>query len=111
MYTIRKTETFTVYEASEPVQIDPEKFRNLSKPYNGNTESEFIGYLASFFPYDIPEDLDEDTKEILVKLDEGITIEYANSLEKGSNQNLQIGEVDLSYTKSGGFRVEDEVKI
>lgn len=111
MYTIRKTETFTVYEASEPVQIDPEKFRNISKPYTGNTESEFIEYLASIFPWDIPEDLDEETKDILNNLNECDMNEYASSVDKGSNQSLQIGEVDLSYRKSGGFRVEAETVI
>ena len=111
MYTIRKTEVITVYEASEPVQIDPENFRDISKPYTGNTESEFIEYLASIFPWDIPDDLDEETKDILNNLNECDMNEYASSVDKAANQSLQIGEVDLSYRKSGGFRVEAQADI
>lgn len=111
MYTIRKTEVITTYQASEPIQIDPEKFRNISKPYTGNTESEFIQYLASIFPWDLPDDLDEETKDLLNELNDCVMNEYASSLDNGCDQCLQIGEVDFSYRKSGGFRVEEECKI
>lgn len=108
---IRKIEQITLFVATDPVEIDPEKFRNISDPYTGNTEQEFVEYLARFFPYSIPEDLDDETKNILAELDEAGMEEYSSSLDKGANISLQAGEQDLSYRKTGGFRVDAEADV
>ncbi len=107
-YQIRKVSEVKVYSASEPIEIDSEKFRDVSPPYTGNSEQEFVQYLASLFPFNIPDDLDFETSELLLKLLDSATVEYANSLEKGSNDALQVGVEDKTYRKTGGFRVASE---
>lgn len=107
---IRKVEQYTVFQASPVFELDPEKFRKLSLPYTGNSEQEFVDYIAKIFPWDIPKDLDEESKNTLQELNESIMIEYSNSLDNGVNEALQVGEIDLEYRNSGGFRVEAEAK-
>ena len=108
---IRKVEQITSYLATAPVEIDPEKFRNISEPYTGDSEQEFVDYLAGIFPYSIPEDLDDETKEILSKLHEADMEEYSSSLDKGEKIGLQVGEEDFNYRKTGGFRVDAEADV
>ena len=56
----------------------------------------------------IPEDLDEDTKELLMKLEESEMEAYYYSSEDKEEVVYQIGKVNPEYRKSGGFEVIEE---
>jgi hypothetical protein len=108
-YQIRKVEEITIWQATEVVELDPKKFKKLEEnPYNGNSEEDFLKYIAEFVNkcrYDgVPYDLDSKTADELDKMIENVKwTEYANSCEKGENSWYEIGEKDESYRRSGGF--------
>jgi hypothetical protein len=110
-HQIRKVESITIYRSTCVVELDDNKFRKLEDtPYTGNSQEEFMTYLASLdfeFP---PEDLDDKTASKLMEIKESEWTEYSNSCEHGSDVWLQIGEADESYRKTGGFRVDDQIE-
>lgn len=104
---IRKCRKVTVYETSEVVDLDPEKFRNLEKPYAGNSDKEFIEYIKDLDLYDIDYNLDIDQAEELSKLGENIEWQtYYSSLEKYEESWIESGKKDSSFRKTGGFDIE-----
>ena len=105
MYQIRKCERVTVISQSEVASIDPEKFRSLSVPYEGDTEEEFVLYLDQnrFELEEIWEEIEEETMAELNKLWEPEMTEYSNSAWKGEDSWLEIGEENPDYSKCGGF--------
>ena len=105
MYQIRKCERVTITSQSEVASIDPEKFRSLSVPYEGDTEEEFVQYLDQnrFELEDIWEEIEEETMAELNKLWEPEMTEYSNSAWNGEDSWLEIGEDNPDYSKYGGF--------
>jgi hypothetical protein len=47
MYQIRKCQTYSVTSKTQTATLNPEKFRNLSTPYEGESEEEFVKALQS----------------------------------------------------------------
>jgi hypothetical protein len=109
-YSIRKIEKVTSLHTSRVIDLDPKKFKKVKdNPYKGSTEKEFITYIAAMLRYsNIPEDLDEDTKELLMKLEESKMEAYYHSSEDREEVVYQIGKVNPEYRKSGGFEVIEE---
>lgn len=113
MYTIRKAERYTIWEATKAVNLDPESFKMLTDmPYEGESEEEFAEYIQGLYEddwYEIYEELDnlgfEDDADALAILFEGEMEEYSNSTSKFEDSWFDIGQEDPSYTKWGGFNV------
>jgi hypothetical protein len=104
MYQIRKCQEIVTYHCSPVSTVDPEKFRNLSIAYTGNSEKEFLEYLNNLYLDDIYDELDEDTQiELSSFYEPEEWEEYFNSTNKGENSWHEIGEVNEEYTKTGGF--------
>lgn len=105
-YQIRKAEQMTVWLASEPVELDPKKFKKLSEnPYTGDGAEDFVKYIAGLDFYDLPHDLDEKTLDLLNELHEGVMQEFDNSAQKYANTWLELGEKNEEYRRTGGFRI------
>lgn len=49
MYQIRKCQTYSVTSKTQTANLDPEKFRNLSTPYEGDSEEEFVNYISGIY--------------------------------------------------------------
>jgi len=97
MITIRKVERYTVLRSTETAELDPEKFKSLSIPFEGDTESEFLKYLdnnlAEFMDdEDLWNELDEDTQMQLGGLVEPEYEEFYNTAWDGEDTFLQSGE-------------------
>lgn len=105
MYQIRKCERITSWRMSEVSNLNPDKFRNISEPFQGETEQDFINYLDSIYLDDIYEELDEETQIEMSKIYEPEWTEYSNSADKGEDAWLESGRVDEEFTKTGGFEV------
>jgi len=107
MYQIRKCERVTSYLCSEVVTLDPEKFKNLSIPFEGETEEDFLNYISqnTYEFDDIWDEIDEETQEQLVSLLEPEMTEYSNSTWKGEESWHESGRVDENWTNTGGFEV------
>lgn len=110
-YEIRKVENVTSYRATNVIKLDDEKFRKLEEnPYNGKTEEEFMTYLTTLNFQEPPDDLDDETSELLRDIAESNFEEYGNSCENGSDVYIQIGEIDEEYYKTGGFKVNNQIE-
>ena len=105
MYQIRKCERYTSYLSSEVASLDPEKFRNLSVPFDGGTEEDFLNYISQnqYELEEIYEEIDEETMMELQKIWSPEWTEYSNSAWKFEDSWHELGKVDETWTKTGGF--------
>jgi hypothetical protein len=93
MYKLRKLETYTVTRTTQIATLDPEKFRNISIPYEGNSEEEFLNYIDQLDFWEIEEELDSETKDELNKFyDYQEWEEIHNTAWDGANLWLELGE-------------------
>lgn len=99
----RATEYYTVYAATEPVEIDTDWFPN----YDGYSEQEFFDYISENYE-DLANDdsLCEEAKDALWTLIEGEKLEYYNSAMKGYEGDIQMGKPNEEWRKTGDFEVE-----
>ncbi len=104
---IRKCERIVVFNATEVANLNPEDFRNLSVPFEGESDEEFLSYLEEnkWELEDIYEEIDQDVLNELNKLWGPEWTEYSNSAWDGEDSWLESGEEDESYRKTGGFEV------
>jgi hypothetical protein len=105
MYQIRKCERYTSWQTTEVANLDPEKFRTLSIPFEGETEEEFLDYIESnrYELEEIYEEFDEETLSELGKIWEPEWSEYSNSAWKYEDSWHESGRADETWTKTGGF--------
>ena len=105
MYQIRKCEKFTSWQAGPVANLDPEKFRNLSIPYEGSTEEDFMNYIASnsYELEEIYQELDEETLNEMEAIWHPEYKEYSNSTWKFEDSWYEIGKENPEYSKYGGF--------
>ena len=104
---IRKCERVTVYNTTEVANLNPEDFKNISFPFEGESDEEFLSYLNEnrYELEEIWEEFSEETLSELNKLWEPEWTEYSNSAWKGEDSWLESGEINESYRKTGGFEV------
>ena len=102
---IRKCERVTSYNTTEVANLNPEDFKNISFPFEGESDEEFLSYLDEnrYELEEIWEEFSEETLSELNKLWEPEWTEYSNSAWKGEESWLEGGEVNEEYTKTGGF--------
>jgi hypothetical protein len=113
MIQIRKCERVVVCNATEVANLNPEDFRTLSVPFQGETDEEFLSYLEDnkWELEDIYEEINEDVLNELSKLWQPEWTEYYNSAWDGEESWLESGEVNEEYTKTGGFQVKNSTLI
>ncbi len=105
---IRKVETVTFDYASDVANLDPEKFRNISRPYNGNSDQDFLNYIQEL-GWEIEElidELDEETKEECYKLVGTPENEIWCSVQKGETVWYESGKLIEGKSRNGGFETE-----
>jgi hypothetical protein len=104
---IRKCERVTVYNTTEVANLNPEDFKNISFPFEGESDEEFLSYLNEnrYELEEIWEEFSEETLSELNKMWEPEWTEYSNSAWNGEDSWLESGETNESYTKTGGFEV------
>lgn len=108
-YQIRKVEQYTDFVASPVIELDCEDFRQLDEnPYTGNSEEEFMEYIAALDFKDPPYDLESKVADSLMELEEAEWKQYASTAEKYRNVVLQIGVNDEDHYKTGGFKVSNQ---
>ena len=106
MYQIRKCQTYSVTSKTQTATLNPEKFRNLSTPYEGESEEEFVNYISELYIDDIYEELDEETLTELNKFFDDVEWEeWYNSAWDGEESWFDIGEENPEYRRTGGFEV------
>ncbi len=106
MYQIRKCQTYSVTSKTQTANLDPEKFRNISTPYEGDCEEDFVNYISELYLGDIYEELDEETISELDKFFDNVEWEeWYNSAWDGEESWFDIGEENEEFRRTGGFEV------
>ena len=84
MYQIRKCERITSWNMTEVANLNPDDFRNLSVPFEGESDEEFLAYLDGnrYELEEIYEEFSEETLNELNKIWEPEWTEYSNSTWK-----------------------------
>ena len=104
---IRKCERVTIHYMSEVANLNPDDFRNISIPFEGETDEEFLTYLNENI-YELEEIYDEFTEEVSDELSviwDPTMKEYSNSAWNGEDSWLESGKVNKEWTKTGGFEI------
>ena len=104
---IRKCERYTSWSCSGVADLDPEKFRNLSIPYNGKTDEDFFNYITENM-YELEEiwdEIDEKTQFELGALFDPEWTEYSNSAWKYEDSWYEAGNVNEEWRRTGNFEV------
>ena len=104
---IRKCERVTTYSTTEVANLNPDDFRNISIPFEGQNDEEFLSYLEENRSEleEIYEEFNEDTLSELNKMWEPEWSEYSNSAWNGEDSWLESGEINEEYSRTGGFEI------
>lgn len=108
---VRKCERYTVWEASEPIEVDVEKLRKCEPPYEGETEQDLLEYLNDnvWDNYDWAETnqevYGEDTAYDLTMEECYDMTTYSDTREKSAQEWLDVGVPNDEWRKMGRFEV------
>jgi hypothetical protein len=106
---IRKVERYTMWDASNPIEIDVDKLRQCEPPYEGDSNEELLQYLEEnvYNNYEW-----SDTNGGVYGEDEAyeLTMEevydmetYSDTREKYEDSWIEIGVPNEEYRKTGRF--------
>jgi hypothetical protein len=103
---VRKVERYTVWLATEPIEVDVEKLRKCDPPYEGDTHEELLEYLADnvWGNYDWSEENTEvyGEKAYDLTFDESMYNEpYSDSRDKYEDSWIEVGVPNEEYRKTG----------
>jgi hypothetical protein len=116
MFTIRKVERKTIWQATTPVSLNPEIFNKLkSFPYTSSLgdESDFLNYIKGLYELDyeekenifqeLKESGSEDQAKLLETLFDFDMEIYSDSSYNGEDSWFESGNVNPNYRGYGGF--------
>jgi hypothetical protein len=109
---VRKVERYTVWQATEPIEIDVDKLRECDPPYKGDSNSELLDYLETnvYNNYDWSEtngDVYGEDEAYNLTLEESEYNEpYSDTREKYEDSWIEIGVPNDEYRKVGRFEVK-----
>tara|TARA_B100000902_G_C27134193_1_gene825215 strand:- start:610 stop:981 length:372 start_codon:yes stop_codon:yes gene_type:complete len=111
---VRKCERYTIWEASEPIEVDVEKLRNCEPPFEGETEEELLTYLTEnvYNEYEWAENATnqevygEDAAYDLTMEDCYEMEVYSDTREKYAQDWIDVGVPNDEWRKMGKFEVK-----
>jgi hypothetical protein len=106
-----KNNKYNTRTKTKAVDIDPNDFTDLATfPYDGDSEQDFVEYIQELYYedwYEICEELESldrlTSADALATIFEGEMEIYSSSTEKEEVSWIEVGEIDESYVKYGGF--------
>lgn len=109
---LRKVERYTIWEASNAVEIDVDKLRKCDPPYEGDSNKELLHYLEDnvYNNYDWYENetnkevYGEDESYILSMEETDERNVYSDTREKFEDAWLEVGVPNEEYRKTGRFQ-------
>jgi hypothetical protein len=111
---VRKCERYTVWEASEPIEVDVEKLRNCVPPFEGETEEDLLEYLKENVYYEEEWAENETNKEVYGE-DESYDLTmvelydmevYSDTRDKYAQEWIDVGVPNDEWRKMGRFEVK-----
>jgi len=111
---VRKCERYTVWEASEPIEVDVEKLRKCDPPFEGETEQDLLDYLQEnvYMEYEFYENetnkkvYGEDAAYDLVMEEVYDKNVYSDTRDKYAQEWIDVGVPNDEWRKMGGFEVK-----
>jgi hypothetical protein len=106
---VRKVERYTVYQATEPIEVDVEKLRQCEPPYEGNSNEELWEYLENsvYNNYDWfdtnSEVYGEDEAYDLTFQEAQYNDPYSDSRFDFEDSWVELGQPNEEYRRVGGF--------
>ena len=109
---VRLAERYTVWEATEPIEVDIEKLRECEPPYEGETEQDLLEYLkdnvlnSEDWAYENAEIYGKDAAFELTFFEADDREVYSDTREKYAQEWLDVGVPNPEWTRMGGFEVK-----
>lgn len=108
---LRKVEKYTVWNASNPIEINVDALRNCEPPYEGNSPDELLEYLQDnvfhndgWYDNETNKEVYGETESYNLSLEEVYDMEtYSDSRDKFEDSWVEIGVPNQEYFKTGGF--------
>ena len=109
---VRAVERYTVWEATQPIEVNVEKLRQCEPPFEGENEQDLLEYLNDNVWNN--EDWADENSEIYGESEafdlsfiEAYDKEvYSDTREKYAQEWLDVGVPNDEYRKMGGFEVK-----
>jgi len=113
-FYLRRCEKYTIWEATEPVEVDVDKLRKCEPPYEGNTSEELWKYIdENILDWNSDFTDNEHNKEVYgedelysLLLEEGshdVSV-YSDTREKFLEDWVELGHKKEEYRKTGRFQ-------
>lgn len=107
---VRKCERYTVWAASEPIEVDIEKLKQCKPSFDGETEQDLLEYLRdNVYGNDDWASNNEDVygeESYDLTFDSCYDMEvYSDSREKYAQEWMDVGLPNEEYHKVGGFEI------
>ena len=109
---VRQAERYTVWEATEPVEVNVEKLRKCEPPFEGENEQDLLEYLSDNvwsnedWADENAEAYGADEAYELTLIEAYDTEVYSDTREKYGQLWIDVGVPNDAYRKMGGFEVK-----
>lgn len=109
---VRKCERYTIWEASQPIEVDVEKLRKCEPPFEGETEQDLLEYLQDnvYNEYEWAEenaDIYGEDEAYELTMEDCYDMEvYSDTREKYAQEWLDVGVPNDEWRKMGKFEVK-----
>jgi hypothetical protein len=109
---VRAVERYTVWEATQPIEVNVEKLRQCEPPFEGENEQDLLEYLKDNvwnneeWADENGEIYGEDAAFDLTFMEAYDKEVYSDSRDKYEQSWLDVGVPNDEYRKMGGFEVK-----
>tara|TARA_R110001632_G_scaffold133958_1_gene249104 strand:- start:667 stop:1044 length:378 start_codon:yes stop_codon:yes gene_type:complete len=111
---VRKCERYTVWQATEPIEVDVEKLRKCEPPYIGQSEQDLLEYLVEnvwnnedFYSNDTNKEVYGEDEVYALSLEDAWEYNepYSDSRDKYEAAWIDVGVPNEEYRKTGEFEI------
>ena len=109
---VRAVERYTVWEATQPVEVNVEKLRKCEPPFEGENEQDLLEYLKDNvwnnedWADENAETYGADEAFELTLVEAYDTEVYSDTRDKYAQEWIDVGVPNDEYRKMGGFEVK-----
>lgn len=111
---VRKCERYTVWQATEPIEVNVEKLRKCEPPYTGESEQDLLEYLVEnvwnnedFYSNDTNKEVYGEDEVYDLSLEDAWDYNepYSDTREKYGQEWIDVGVPNEEYRKTGEFEI------
>ncbi len=111
---VRKCERYTVWQATEPIEVNVEKLRKCEPPYTGESEQDLLEYLVEnvwcneeFYENETNKEVYGEDEVYDLSLEDAWEYNepYSDSRNKYEAAWIDVGVPNEEYRKTGEFEI------